>query len=319
MKLLIFLTLPLLCLSRMVGWYVSDTEDKNYPIEKIKWNKYTHIHYKDPIVVNNGTAYCNKTDIYLKKMIYYAHKHNVKVQWGCGISQIHDLLWNPEKSFLEMNYVNSIKAALDECEVDGIEVDYEFYDSKYGKLGIVTSEESTRYSKFLSNIKKAIGKKEVSADISIWGMGQGEWLLGVMPWINATMLNRGDFDFINVMSYHWSRFGLLWAWKKDLYFIDKWGIDRQRVNIGIPYFSDLFWQHGHSEPVWKTLSKNCPNIDPLKNVCTNTVFIGKQMNFEIGKWVKRENIGGTFPWALNYDTLENNNSLVDWLYMGLND
>ena len=43
------------------------------------------------------------------------------------------------------------------------------------------------------------------------------------------------------------------------------------------------------------------------------------MNFEIGKWVKRENIGGTFPWALNYDTLENNNSLVDWLYMGLND
>ena len=93
MKLLIFLTLPLLCLSRMVGWYVSDTEDKNYPIEKIKWNKYTHIHYKDPIVVNNGTAYCNKTDIYLKKMIYCSNSVTNLVMEITWSSRLEEQIW----------------------------------------------------------------------------------------------------------------------------------------------------------------------------------------------------------------------------------
>ena len=96
--------------------------------------------------------------------------------------------------------------------------------------------QSTHYSEFLADIKKSIGSnKLVAADISIWGLD--DWILGLLPWINVTMLNNGDFDYINTMSYHWSRFGNLWAWKKDAFFIDLWGINRSRVNLGIPYFS----------------------------------------------------------------------------------
>jgi len=120
------------------------------------------------------------------------------------------------------------------------------------------------------------------------------------------------------MSYHWNREGNIWAWKKDGWFIDKWGIDRKRVNIGIPYFSKN-WSKGKlaGEPIWKTLSTLCPNIAPDQNVCHNIPFIGKEMNKKLGQWVKEQGFGGVFPWAANYDTLQFNNSLIPWLIEGL--
>ena len=124
-------------------------------------------------------------------------------------------LWNPAKNHIRENYLNSIGNAVRDCGADGIEIDYEFGDSQYMKWGIISYGESTIYSQFLSELKKSLGQdKIVSADVSVWGIAPGNWILGVLPWINATMLNRGDFDFINTMSYHWSRYGDIWAWKK---------------------------------------------------------------------------------------------------------
>jgi len=41
------------------------------------------------------------------------------------------------------------------------------------------------------------------------------------------------------------------------------------------------------------------------------------MNLELGKLIASEGFGGVFPWAANYDSIEYNNSLVEWLYKGL--
>ena len=40
------------------------------------------------------------------------------------------------------------------------------------------------------------------------------------------------------------------------------------------------------------------------------------MNKNIGELIKENGFGGAFPWAANYDSIENNNSLIDWLYEG---
>ena len=42
------------------------------------------------------------------------------------------------------------------------------------------------------------------------------------------------------------------------------------------------------------------------------------MNYDIGAWVNKAGFGGVFPWAANYDTIHNNNSLAAWLNRGLN-
>ena len=292
---------------RFSSWHVG--KYNGYPVN---WDIYTHIHYSEPVITKNGTAICNTHDHFIN----VAHKHNIKVLWGLGDLDIYSILWD-NNVILRTNYLNTIGKAMNDCEIDGIEIDYEYPRINSKQLGIITLKQSTIYSKFLGDLKKVIGPhKIVAADISIWGMGKGEWILGMLPWINVTMLNNGDFDYINTMSYHWSRFGSLWAWKKDAFFIDQWGIDKSRVNIGIPYFSTEFWNNQSSEPSWHSLSKKCPNIDYINNTCNDIVFIGKKMNFELGQWIKQQKFGGVFPWALNYDSYTCNNSLIYWLHKG---
>ena len=304
------------------SWYVGDHDAPSFPLEKIRWDIYTHIYNTGLVVDPDGSAHCNHSDPFTQKLITMAHQHNTKVLTGLGDFNIHQALWQPELYGSQtITFFSTIHTAIHDCDWDGIEVDYEWSDTKWGKLGIIPGKASTHYTEFLSKLKKTIGpNKTVSADISIQGIGKGEYWLGVLPWVNVTMLNRGDFDFINTMSYHWNKDGNIWSWKKDAWFIDQWGIDRKRVNIGIPYYSmnrtkDL---KIYNEPTWGGLSQICPNIGLKENECDGVVFVGKDMNYRLGKWLREEGFGGVFPWAANYDSCWNNNSLVDWLYRGIN-
>ena len=47
------------------------------------------------------------------------------------------------------------------------------------------------------------------------------------------MLNRGNFDWVNIMSYHYNAMGNTWAWKKDIWtMLCLWGMDPSRINLG---------------------------------------------------------------------------------------
>ena len=212
---------------RIASWYVPQNKyviPTNFPPQQINWDIYTHIHSGDPFVFPNGTPICDKEDKVTPLVIREAHKHDTLVLWGGGIKNIHEILADPQKKYIQQNYLNSIADAAKECNIDGIEIDYEWQDTKWGKLGIVTPQQSLQYTQFLADIKKALGPhKVVSADVSIWGIGRGNYILGFLPWINVKMLNDGAFDFINTMSYHWNQAGSILAWKKDALFIDLWG------------------------------------------------------------------------------------------------
>ena len=141
------------------------------------WHLYTHFRHGAPIIREDGSAYCNKSDVQFQQILNLAHHHNVSVQWAPGIPNMHAVLWDPNKAYLRTNYMKSIGNAVKDCNVDGIEVDYEFQDSKDMKLGIVSPAESTHYSQFLADIKSALGPdKLVSADVSIWGFAPGNYL-----------------------------------------------------------------------------------------------------------------------------------------------
>jgi hypothetical protein len=319
MRLLLLFLFIIHCLSLNISsWWVGNTDNPIFPIEKLNFDAYTHIVHGGALFNKKGIARCNKTDNNFKKFVDLAHKKGVKIMWGGGGIPLDFFLWDNKKKYMRDNYLKTIGKAVRDCNVDGISIDYEFSTIAKEQIGIVTPKQSTIYSHWLKDLKKAIGKdKLVSADISIEGIGKGNWILGVLPWINVTMLNRGDFDYINTMSYHWSSCGSILAWEKDMFFIDLWGIDRKRVNLGLPYFSTKFWQHSGAEPTWNSLSPKCPNIDPLKNTCNGTVFVGKQMNYELGQFIKKNGFRGAFPWAANYDSIQYNNSLIKWLSFGM--
>ena len=309
----------------IVGDYINNgkTINPTFPPEKIDWSIYTHVHSGVPKVFINGTATCDINDLITPRIVELAHKNGVKVQWGLNLD-LNKYLWNTNNSTIKNNYLNSIGRAVNDCKIDGICVDYEgpFGGGLIVKLGIVAPKQAKFYTEFLADLKMALGPgKIVSADVSIWGIAPGSWLLGFLPWVDPVMLNEGKIDFINTMSYHWNKDGNIAAWEKDIFFLTKiWKIDPKRVNLVIPYLSMNRTKNFkiYNEPIWQGLSRKCPNIDPNTNVCEDIVFVGKKMNEKIGALIKKHNLGGAFPWAANYDSIQYNNSLIKWLNRGLN-
>ena len=294
------------CISlRVIGWYngIPDFRSPLFP-----WKLYTHVRYGGPILTPNGSATCNHTQMDL--FVETAHRHNVSVLWS---DELHLDFMNGKP--LPQVYVETIGDAVKQCGIDGIEVDYEFANAP---LGIVPREASNAYSEALGRIQRAIGKP-VGACISLPGLAPGNWILGFLPWVNVTMLNRGDLSWVSTMSYHWNVAGDIFAWKKDVWILQKlWGIQPERINLGVPLFSKE-WRDGKlvGEPTWKDLASKCPDLAPTTNVCNGTTFVGKAMMRKIGKLAKKHNLGGLFPWELSYDVYgENRNTLGAWLVEG---
>ena len=279
---------------RVVGWY-----DMNKPpLSMIPWDIYTHIRYGAPVVnASTGACSCNN-DNDMHDVVSVAHAHGAKVLWAPGIdapANATDAYWR------------TIGDAMDECGIDGIEVAYEHVPDKWG---IATPERAGKYTAFLHRLRATTGRP-VSADVSVWGIAPGNYVLGALPWVNVTALNLGAFDWVNLMSYHYNRYGDILAWKKDLWFALKmWKIDPSRVSLGIPYFTN---PHQHT---WGAMSQQCPNVSAGQNTCGGEVFVGKRMNCKIGRIGRNAGVGGFFPWALSYDDYYENNTLSKHLMRG---
>jgi hypothetical protein len=251
----------------VVGWYLEQTPLRNFP-----WSCYTHLHAYGPSVDPDGFASCNTSNTPMLNLINETHNHGKKFVWDIGMN-LHPILWENQTK-KKINYIATIGKAMEKCNIDGIESDYEWGDTDWGKTGIIPALMSTKYTEFLASIKRNIAPhREVSADISVWGIAKGEWLLGVYPWVNVSMLNSGQIDYVNTMSYHHAPRGEIWPWKKDGLFLHTfWGMDKARVNIGIPYY----------------------------NVNGNAM-ITKKTNQQLGEWVKENGWRGTFVFAATYD------------------
>ena len=300
----------------IVGWFNGDQDQ----ISQIPFHYLTHVVTGIPTFDDQGNVFCNKNDTLTQKVVRLAHEKGIKVQWRQGFID-YDRLFNKSKRYMTQNYLDTLPTALAECDIDGVEFDYEWNDVPHW-IGLVSKKMANTYTDFLSNVKKTIGDKVVSADIGTWGcccVSCG-YPLGILPWINATRLNNGEFDFINSMSYHWSSTGSIYQWEQDRFIFEEiWKYDLSRINLGVGYFSmnstiiKIF-----GEPSWNAQSHNCPNVSPNTNMCDGLRFVGKDMNFKIGQFAKRSGFGGLFPWTINYDSFENNNTLIDWLMLGFN-
>ena len=311
----------------VVGWYDGDYNGTiNIPPFVIQ--KYTHIVTGFPTQFTNGTVKCNLDDKITQNMVKIARKYNKKIQWRGGLN-LSLILFNDTTDInttqIKINYFNSINKALYECDIDGIEYDFEWENTKWSKFDIIPSEASTTYTHFLLDLKQIVGNtKIISADVSSWGLFPGAYPFGFKPWINVTLFNKGrnniKIDFLNVMSYHWDINGSIMPWIKDVIVYKYiWKFDQSRINLAIPYFSmnyTLFPKSRiYNEPLWGGLSSKCPNIDENVNICDNILFVGKNMNKKISQLVKKEQFGGLFPWAMNYDSFEHNNTLINYVDM----
>lgn len=303
----------------MVGWWVPGVVPEMKP-EELPWPLYTHVVFGAPIVSATGVAKCNTSDDYFAKFIALGNKSKTKIVWRSALSA--EAVWQISllnSSWLQYrtNYLNTIGQAVKDCGVIGIEFDYECPPTTLGSWGIVSNAEATAFTKFLADVKSAMGAPhEISMDMGVWGVTKGSYPLMFKPWINVSMVAAGAVDYINTMSYHYPYFeDEVFPWEKDAFILhNMWGIPKEKINLGLPYF---FHNGTGKEPLWRQLSPLCPNLDPAENHCAGVHIISKMDNFLVGQYIKKSGFRGAFPWAANYDSLEYNNTMVEWLYRGL--
>ena len=292
---------------RVIGWY-DGFPSLSSPL--FPWETYTHLRVHGPMMIGNQ-AFCNHTQ--MDGIVDMARKHNVSVLWDQGINASYIV----QKETPE-EYWDTIGKAVQDCNIDGIEVDLETLPDS---IGLVSPRQANKYSLWLSKLRKTI-QKPVGCDISLPGIGLGNWILGWLPWINVTMLNKGEFDWVSTMSYHWNKNNNIFAWEKDVWVLKNvWKIDPQRINLGIGYFSKRWGKDPFrlmEEPTWQSLSSKCPNVSLNQTICDDVLFVSKKMNYDLGKLIRKEKIGGMFPWMIDYDSYQNNNTLSKYLIEGYN-
>jgi len=268
-----------------------------------------------PIVLHNGTAICNTSDLFLQQFVQRAKAYGKKIIWRDGMlaNNLKNVIFNNSWNVFRNNYLTSINNAVSQCGVSGIEFDFEPED------GIMSVNEVNTYSAFLVAMKQALGPtKEIGACVGVYGLTEGSFPLMERSWIDAAMVNSGGIDYLNLMSYHWPILNDIEPWIQDAFMYTKiWGFNSSKINIGIPYFNlnGTFGQY--NEPLWCNLSDDCPNINPSQNVCNDITIVSKQQNYNIGQFVREYNFRGIFPWSSNYDSQSNNNSMISWAYAGL--
>jgi hypothetical protein len=302
----------------LVGWWVPGVEPAMKP-EELPWHLYTHVVLGAPVVSPTGIAKCNTSDDAFAKFIALGKLSNTKIVWRSGVSAqaVWEISFNSSWAKYRANYVGSIAQAVKECQVAGIEFDYECPPTTLGQLGIVSDAEATAFTQFLADIKTAMGPPhEISMDMGVWGVTRGSYPLMFRPWVNVSMVAAGAIDYINTMSYHYPFLkDEVFPWEKDAFILhNMWGIPKDKINLGLPYF---FHNGTEKEPLWRHLSPLCPNLDIHGNQCAGVQIISKMDNFLVGQYIKKNGFRGAFPWAANFDSLENNNTMVEWLYRGL--
>jgi len=301
----------------MVGWYsTSSGMDPLMPPELFPWGLYSHMVYGKPHVDPDGRAWCNKTDVNLTRVLAQVRAHGRKLIWHPNVENTWEVMSNASLAKYKANYLATIGQAVRDCEIDGIEFDYECPNTTWGRAGIVTPAEATMFTQFMADIKAAMGPgKQISCDMGVWGVTYGSYPFMFVPWVNVSMVKNGAIDYINTMSYHYPGHAAeVFPWKKDGFILaELWGIPRNMINIGVP----LFFHDGPDEVLWSRLAEKCPNLDPQSIECAGVRIVGKQENLEIGRWIREQGFRGAFPWAASYDTLQWNNTLAQWLFDGL--
>lgn len=294
----------------VVGWFVGSNLTQ---LEKLPWESYTTIRHGDVIVDENGfPSYSNDTTFL--KSIELAALYKKKITLSPGVN-INKCIKEPIDHQYCNNYINNLPKMFNNCYSDvlqGLEFDME-WNGYINALGIIDQEYVTRFSQLMNQMQLSLGNNyTVSCDV-------GLYFIHISPWVNKEIFINNSNLFVNTMSYYTPLDCSIERWKYDAWTINKkWGIPKSQINIWIGYYSTIrnrFFKIV-SEPTWNRLHNQCPNISYTDCICNKTPYVSAEMNYKIGKFIKDNHYRCSFPWAANYDNLDE--PLVNYLIKGLN-
>jgi GH18 family chitinase len=258
----------------------------------IPYDKLTHINYSFLTPKDDGSFNSINNSWKLKLIAENAHAHDVKVLisvggWGWD-KQFETVAANPA---LRAAFVQNLKAFVDEYQLDGADIDWEYPDA---------GQSSQNFLSLISELRTAMPEKLLTSAVVAYGDNHG---LGIPQESFAFM------DFVVVMAYSGKDHGMMEQFEKGLSYWNERGLSKEKLIIGLPFYS---------EPSGVTYA-NLVKEDPAASQTDSSNYLGVKENYNgiptIQKKTKfaLEHAGGVAFWALDHDA-QGELSLVNAIY-----
>ncbi len=278
---------------KVVGYMPSWSGDVN----AIQYSKLTHVNYSFVLPNSDGSLQAVPNPAKLQNLVSLGHANGVKVQiavggWNDGNDSAFEML--AQTSTGRTNFVNNIMAFVNQYNLDGVDMDWEYPDpgtsANNYELLIVQ----------LGNTLHASGKIMTAAVVALGSTGEG---------IKSTVFD--DFDFINLMAYDGSTSSGHSPYSYAVDSLNYWigrGLPKEKAILGVPFYARPTYSSFASK-VAQSSSNICRDTDG------NDFWNGVPTMRQKAEYA-RLHAGGIMTWELSQDTT-GDSSLLTAMYQGI--
>lgn len=264
----------------------------------IPYEKLTHINYSFLIPNSDGTFVKINNGWKLKLITQNAHTHNVRVMISVGG-------WGWDKEFetvaadpkLRSAFVQNLKAFVDEFQLDGADIDWEYPDP---------GQSSQNYLALVKELRTAMPNKLLTTAVVSYGDEHGSGI----PTESFEL-----FDFINVMTYDGSDHGTMEQFTKGLSYWSGRGIPKAKIVMGVPFYSHPKGLPKSEGVIYSKLIQTDPaaaQVDESNYYGIAQIYNGIP-TIEAKAKIAMQQASGIMFWTLDYDA-QGDLSLVNTIY-----
>jgi chitinase len=264
----------------------------------IPYNQLTHINYAFLTPKSDGTFNPINNGWKLKQIATIGHEHNVRVSISVGgwnwDEQFEEMAANPES---RSAFVQNLKAFVDEYQLDGADIDWEYPDA---------GQSSQNFFTLIKELRVAMPDKLLTTAVVAYGDNNG---LGI-PTESFEL-----FDFVNVMTYDGTDHGSMEQFDKGLAYWSERGLPKEKIVMGVPFYSHPKGLPSvEGMPYFKIIQSDptAAQTDSFDVYGTTQIYNGiptiqAKTRMAMGK------ANGIMFWALNHDA-QGEFSLVNAIY-----
>lgn len=261
-------------------FHVAAYVTENIVADVIPYERLTHMHYSFLIPNNDGTFKPIANAWKLEKIVAQARAKNVSVLISVGG-------WGWDREFeivaadpaLRSTFVANLKAFLDQYQLDGVDLDWEYPDA---------GESAQNFLALIREMRAAMPQALISSAVVAYGDDVG---LGIPQESFALM------DYVVVMTYSGKDHGTQEQFHKGIDYWSARGLPKEKLIIGLPFYS---------EPGGIAYAK-IAQADPSAAQVDSFNYLGVIENYNgipTIQWKTKfalENAGGVAFWTLDHD------------------
>jgi chitinase len=256
----------------------------------IPYDKLTHINYSFLTLKDDGSFNPINNGWKLKQIVKAAREHNVRVSisvggWGWD-TQFEEMAAKPES---RNAFVQNLKAFVDEYQLDGADIDWEYPDA---------GQSSQNFLALIKELRAAMPDKLLTTAVAAYGdNGSG------IPSESFEL-----FDFVNIMTYDGADHGTMEQFERGLSYWSERGLPKEKIVMGVPFYGDpntAYFKIVQADP-------SAAQMDSFDYFGTTLHYNGVP-TIQTKTRIAMERASGIMFWALDHDA-QGELSLVNAIY-----